>query len=152
MAQNQEIKVVFADDAIGQTSGDTHWNAPEQQHQTQGMLGSKTKQGALALGTIGYQLGITGLTTVAGRVGNYTGNVIAQNKLNNGMFAAQIAGTLVMAASGNPIPLIMTAFQTAVKASDYTMEMTKQNTATAALRDLVGTSATKRSRTPGSKI
>lgn len=152
MAENQEIKVYFAPDSDDRYK-DRSWEAPEKKAQQDDMMmGASTKQGAAALGTIAFQLGVSGATNIMNRVGTYTGNLIAQNKLNNAMFSTQIIGAVAMAFMGNPLPIIMTGFQTAVKAVDYQMEITKYNTAASIMKEMTGYSASNRGRAPGGKI
>lgn len=152
-SQNQEISVYFAPEGTTIRDKDFNWYGPEEENQGQRQpLTESKKRGSLALGTIGFQLGRMGLTTVAGRVGNYTGNQMMQNKLHNTTFMMETAGAIAMAAAGNPIPLIMSGFTTAVRVVDYQMTLTKANAEASALKDLVGYSATNRGRGTGGKV
>lgn len=145
-----DIKVNFGsqDPSSIQDTRDIHWEAPEKSS----MLKSPEKTEGIknALSTnYAFDLGKRAISTVAGRIGSYTGDYLLQNRVNN--FAA--LGSLgISIASGNPVMIANSIINIGVGAADLQMSMSKANVEASTLASLTNTSATNRSRGSGGKI
>ena len=151
MSDNREIKVSFApSDYTGDyfERPDYSWAAPDQKQTPQQNPRTENIKGALASG-FGFQIARTGITTITGRIGEYTGNYLQQNQVNNLFNGASLIGGLI---TGNPVVTVMTLFNTAVQMADFQAGLAKANQEAEGLSKLVGTSVYNRSRGNGGRV
>lgn len=150
-SQNYTIKVQFGggrenrasymDDPNDPFFGEGAWvvnQSKERKEKTdqigQGLLFNVAKQAAFG---------------VIGRIGSYTGDYIMANQINN----MTTVGSLLFAfATGNPVAIATTVFQTSMSMMDYENQRYKANITSQNLSMITGTSATNRSRGKGGKV
>jgi len=144
-----DIAVTFNNDKESADSRDLSWNGKDQRP----ISISDTRKIADKANTISggllFNAGKQVLMGMIGRYGNYTGDFMTANKLNNMMNVGQIAAALI---SGNPVAIVQTAIDTAFKVADYSLMVTKSNKEAENIQNLAGISAVNRSRGGGGKV
>jgi hypothetical protein len=145
-----DIKVNFGsqDPSSIQDTRDIHWFDAEKA----AMLKSPEKtEGILQALSVNYafDLGKRAFSTVAGRIGSYTGDYLLQNRVNNFVALGSLGLSI---ATGNPVMIANSLINIGVGAADLQMGMTKANVEASVLGNLTNTSATNRSRGTGGKI
>jgi hypothetical protein len=103
----------------------------------------------LVQGGYAFNLGRQVFTTATGRIGQYTGNYLIQNRVNNALTSLSILGAL---ASGNPTAIISATIQIGVTMADFNMKITQANIEAEGIQKLTNISTTLRSRGSGPRL
>lgn len=151
MPENQEIKVVFANQPNG-LENDTRWNAPEQKNEAQPSHHVNQTKDVLMTQyafDLGKRIAIQGIS----RIGAYTGNYITQNQINNIANLTSIGAQVAVGiATGNPLPVVSAVLSLGASYIDYTVSIEKSNIQSDIMLKLTGNSSFNASRTRGRKI
>lgn len=129
---------------------DLSWKGQDQKRKdATGPKGSVLNFKNLVQGGYAYNLGRQVFTSATGRVGQYTGNYILQNQINNVLTGITLATGVL---SGNPVAVIGSLVQIGISAIDLNTKITQSNVEAGSIQRLTGISATLRSRGGGLKI
>lgn len=146
---DNKISVTFDNEQAQADNRDLSWNGKDQ--------GSKDlkdsqkiadRNSALVNGLV-FNLGKQVFMSSIGRYGQYTGDYLAQNKINN---AFTMVGFIGAFATGNPLAIAGAVIDVGFRLADYGVKVTQSNIEARALQDLGGISATLRSRGTGGKV
>lgn len=146
-----DISVTFNNEQGEPDTRDLSWNGKEEKLKNKQLLEAqkaKERNQALVQG-LAFNLGKQVFMSAVGRYGQYTGDYITQNKINN---AFTLIGFVSALATGNPLVIAGTAIDTAFRIADFNSKVAQANIEAQGLQDLGGISATQRSRGTGSKI
>jgi hypothetical protein len=154
MAETErKIVVEFGGDPE-QEERDLNWKGQDQKRKdTTGAKGSVLTFKNLIQGGYAYNLGRQVFTTVTGRIGQYTGNYMIQNQINNVLSGITIIGGIAGGViAGNPIAVASAILQIGITAADFNQKITVANIEAEGIQKLTNISTALRSRGAGSRL
>lgn len=146
---DNKISVTFDNEQAQAESRDLSWNGKEQANKD--LTDSKKiieRNKAIVDGLV-FNLGRQVFMSGLGRYGQYTGDYITQNKINNAFTMVSFIGAF---ATGNPLAIAGAVIDFGFRIADFNAKVTQSNIEAQGIQDLGGISATARSRGSGSKI
>ena len=144
-----DINVTFNNDKESVDSRDLSWAGKDQQDKDIANTKKQVSKNASLTNGLAFGAGRQIFMNAVGRYGSYTGDYMAQNKINN---AFSILGVAAALYTMNPLAIAAVSIDTAFKILDYNVDVTKSNIEAEALQNLAGISAVNRSRGGGGKV